>query len=570
LSQSCTAINSELTLRITNFCKHIAGSEQVTAIGLIDNCSTKTSNVKSTLQVILVILDFQPRIINYVKNFNGRNVIFFAVDQWIFERDIERGFLGEAIASKLIFPYTALSGNTYLQEKEVILKKRLILEVLENLATSYPELAYHFQIKPEYFLYEVVLNRMRVFPLLAYELSNLLEGCKLKNEAQALKTYMQALKQLETEQKINQSEGYITISKKFAAQSQNPKVRFTNLSKNAPRTLFTSVFGVFPQLLSVLTQNTEAFLKTQKINWKTLVDPNCFAIDSQQYVFVPMSEGLVSLSDRVDIKGFVQKMLLNDKASDIKVEPVGGVLNDIFLIRANVNGLERKVVVKRFKDWSGFKWFPLTLWSLGARSFVVSGRARLGKECAASEFLRLEGFNVPKILHVSNAERLIFMEFIEGENLSQSIKRIALLSNPDGNSGEYAKIEAAGETLAKVHSRNMTLGDTKPENMIINPKGDIYLIDFEQSTQDGDKAWDIAEFLYYSGHYLQPLYSNVKAEAIVKSFIKGYLKAGGNPSDIKKAGASKYTRVFSVFTMPPVIKLISNICRKTQGQENAW
>jgi hypothetical protein len=62
----------------------------------------------------------------------------------------------------------------------------------------------------------------------------------------------------------------------------------------------------------------------------------------------------------------------------------------------------------------------------------------------------------------------------------------------------------------------------------------------------------------------------VKAEAIVKSFIKGYLKAGGNPIDIKKAGASKYTRVFSVFTMPPVIKLISNICRKIQGQENAW
>jgi len=88
LSQSCPAITSELNLQITNFCKHIAGSEQVTAIGLIDNCSTKTSNVKSTLQVILVILDFQPRIINYVKNFNGRNVVFFAVDQWIFERDI--------------------------------------------------------------------------------------------------------------------------------------------------------------------------------------------------------------------------------------------------------------------------------------------------------------------------------------------------------------------------------------------------------------------------------------------------------------------------------------------------
>jgi len=33
---------------------------------------------------------------------------------------------------------------------------------------------------------------------------------------------------------------------------------------------------------------------------------------------------------------------------------------------------------------------------------------------------------------------------------------------------------------------------------------------------------------------------------------------------VKKAGASKYTRVFSVFTMPSIILAMSNFCKKVE------
>jgi tRNA A-37 threonylcarbamoyl transferase component Bud32 len=279
---------------------------------------------------------------------------------------------------------------------------------------------------------------------------------------------------------------------------------------------------------------------------------------------MPTSEGLVSLAERVDIKSFARKMLSSEEGASITVKPIGGMLNDIYLINAYVKGKEKKVLVKRFKDWSGFKWFPLTLWSHGARVFAVSAKARLAKEIATSEFLRCRGFNVPKILQVSNATRLVFMEYIEGEDLSQGIKRIALATGEGENQKDFAEIEKAGEIMAQVHSYNMTLGDTKPENMIITPNDTIYMLDFEQATMDGDKAWDIAEFLYYSGHYLQQLNGNVKAELIAQSFIRGYLKGGGNVDDVKKAGLPKYTRVFSVFTRPPIIVSIANLCKKTE------
>jgi len=556
----------ELTSQTLEFCRHIAGSSKIAAAALVDNYSTKTSNRRTTHEVMLVIHNFQPRLMRYLKTVNNKTIFVLAVDHWIFERDIERGFLGEAIASKLIFPYLPLYGNDYLYEKEVTLKKRLILELLENLVVNFPELAHRIQIKPQYFMYEVFSNRSRVFPLIAYDIANL-TSCLLQNEEEALSGYNQALKQLETEEKISISNDTVTISKKFIKQNQNSRIKIINLSKNMPRTLFTSIFGVLPQLMNIVSQNTEAFLKTQKINWIRQPDPTCRFIDPQKYVFFPTSEGLVSLSDKISIKGFTQRMLLNNKNDKIKVEPVGGMLNDVYLIKAYGKGGETKVIAKRFKDWSGFKWFPLTLWSFGARSFAVSGQARLAKECAISEVLHSEGFNVPKILHVSNVERIVFMEYIDGENLSEAIKRFATSTDSLTTENVLAKIKKVGEILAQVHSHNVSLGDTKPDNVLIKQDDTIFLIDFEQATQDGDKAWDIAVFLYYSGHYLQPFYSNVKAESVAKAFIDGYLKGGGNVLNVRKAGAPKYTRVFSIFTPPPTMRAISDICKKTKIAE---
>ena len=157
----------------------------------------------------------------------------------------------------------------------------------------------------------------------------------LLNEAEFLKSYNEALQQLEAEGKIYFLNDYVKISEKILKQCQDPKVKIINLSKNAPRRLFSSIFGTFPQLINIFSQNTEAFLKTQKINWRKQLDQPYLIINPQKYVFFQTSTGLVSLSDKIDIKGFAQKMLLNP-SEDIEVEPLGGMLNDVYLI--NVRG----------------------------------------------------------------------------------------------------------------------------------------------------------------------------------------------------------------------------------------
>jgi hypothetical protein len=130
----------------------MAGPYKITAVCQSDDYTIEAPTSKSAVEVVLILRGFQPRLITNVRVIDGRNVVFFVVDQWVFERDVDRGFLGEGLASLLIFPYSALENQEYIHAQEVALKKRLILELLENLVLSYPEFSYRIRIKPKSFM----------------------------------------------------------------------------------------------------------------------------------------------------------------------------------------------------------------------------------------------------------------------------------------------------------------------------------------------------------------------------------------------------------------------------------
>jgi Kae1-associated kinase Bud32 len=236
------------------------------------------------------------------------------------------------------------------------------------------------------------------------------------------------------------------------------------------------------------------------------------------------------------------------------------------LITAPFGNKEKKIIVKRFRDWSGFKWFPLSLWSVGARTLSVLGRSRLARECEINGFLHDKGFKVPKIIHVSHKKRLVFMEYIEGQDLSLIVKKFIELNINKKTDVYLSTMHEVGKLFAKVHLLNVTLGDTKPENIVIDSNEEIFLLDFEQASHGGDKTWDLAVFLYFLGHYVSPFSDKNLIVSLVNAFLSGYLKGGGNAADVKKAGSSKYTRIFSVFILPSFLLLISNTCKKVNSK----
>jgi len=555
-------LNTRLERQILDFCRQIANLRPITSICICGNS-------KALLEVLLVVDGFKPRLMNYLKFFNGGPVIFYTVDKGIFERDVDLGFLGEAYAAHLIFPYTPLVNADYLRDEEVKLKKRLTLELLENLVLTFPELSREIRIKPEYFMYEAMLSRARLFPPMYYTLSRFFqEGLREQNVNQVMRGYLLALKELEKDGVVERANSFYKVSKDFIENFKGRKALFTNLLKSAQKTLFMSFLGTFPKVLGVISERVDVLLKFQFFEEeKDSLRLEINIEDPKAYLFVPTASGLVSLAARMDVEGFARKILKVGEGESVVVEALGGVLNDVYLVRVSEGGKERKIVVKSFKDWSGFKWFPLTLWTVGTRTFALLGRSRLERECSINNFLQSKGFAVPRLLGINHAERLVFMEYVEGETLDKVVKQIFSQESADKFKTELELIRKVGEVFAKVHSLNVALGDTKPENIMVGKDGKIYLMDFEQASRRGDKAWDIAEFLYFVGHYAPPIAGTRLVEDVAKAFIEGYLGAGGSLEAVKAAGKPKYTKVFSVFVLPNVILAISNVCKRA-GQRN--
>jgi tRNA A-37 threonylcarbamoyl transferase component Bud32 len=288
--------------------------------------------------------------------------------------------------------------------------------------------------------------------------------------------------------------------------------------------------------------------------------------DPKNHLLMPTPLGLIPLSDKTTIEEFVRKTVPGASASEVKTKEIGGVLNSVYLLTIKKDDEHQKVVVKKFKNWVGFKWFPLALWAIGTKSFAVLGQSRLEREYALNQFLQSQGLAVPRILYISPNESLVFQEFVEGENLVEIIKRVMAKAEDVGRDLEL--IKEAGKRIAEAHKVGVALGDCKPENLILAKNGELYFVDLEQASRYGDQTWDVAEFLYYSGHYVPPLASASSAERVAKIFIEGYLEAEGKKETIKKASSPRYTKVFSIFTQPHVILAISNLCRKMGKNQN--
>jgi len=171
--------------------------------------------------------------------------------------------------------------------------------------------------------------------------------------------------------------------------------------------------------------------------------------------------------------------------------------------------------------------------------------------------LSKNGCNVPLLIHVSPKEKLIFQEYIEGENLANLIKRIYSSKHEDLKLTSILK--RVGSEIAKIHGLDAALGDCKPENIIVGQDGRIWFVDLEQAERGGDQAWDLAEFLYYSGRYA--LLSSIEmTQAVTKAFIEGYLEAGGKIVNVRKVRSPRYIKVFSFFASPHILYVISNVC----------
>ena len=561
-------LSEDLRKSVIDVCTRIANSHesQIISACFYGPWACGYADEKSDIHVLLVLDNYRPRLRSYLKPLKEMNAFILAVDRGAFERDVEQGLLGEFVAEKITFPYEPLINKEYLWRQEVGAKKRVVWELLENIVLEFPELSHELLIQAEYFIYEAMMRRARVFLPVTYSFLNILRGdVRRKNVESMMRGYLEALGELAKEGQITFSNRHVKITKNLMNAIRRRKFRLPLFLKSFQRAALLHILSILPKMMRPLAYDEEVFTRS---NRGAKAEDLVFQLeDPKKYLLVPTPLGFVALSDKTGIEDFVRKAVPGGEVLDMKIEEVGGVLNAVYLLTFQRNHEEQKVIVKKFKDWCGFKWFPLALWALGTKTFAVLGRSRLEREYAVNQFLHSQGFPVPTILYFSPKQSLIFEDFIEGESLTKIIKRI-ISSKKEEVTEEAALVREAGRKIAEAHRLGVALGDCKPENIVVTEDGKTFFVDFEQATRDGNgnQAWDVAEFLYYSGHYVSPISPANAMVLIAKEFIMGYLEAGGKRETVRKAGSARYTKVFSIFTPPQVLLAVSNICKKT-GEE---
>jgi tRNA A-37 threonylcarbamoyl transferase component Bud32/uncharacterized protein YneF (UPF0154 family) len=503
---------------------------------------------------IILILEAYNRKITYRRERSGKfNAFILLVDKKIFENDVDKAFLGEFVGSRILDPYEPFINSDYLWMEEVKIKKRVITEEIESLIHRYTNICCEILIDPTFFMYKKMQKMSKIYPPLAQNYLKMLGSKGSENNvARIMKGYMAALQELQTDDVICFEGNYVRVSRMFLGR----------VGKTAYKII--APFRETERMIRRYAVHGFSGATTPSIIWREISTrfEGSFKVkedvpkmeDPERRLFLKTELGLMSLSNESTLKDTIMSGIPFGEVSNVKIEKLGGTLNSVYLIRFFKDNEERKIAAKRFEDWSNLKWLPLSLWAFGAQKFEIPGERRLENEYKMNRVLKNLKFHVPEIYYLNVKNRVLLQQFIDGLNVENIIRKILPL-------GYAAKKEinllyhVAG-SLAKVHCENAVIGDCKPENMILGKDNQVYLIDLEQASECGNIIWDIAEFLYYTGHFTT---SSYEIRPITEVFIEGYLTEGKR-ENVREVASLKYRRIFSFFVAPNVITEIAKIC----------
>lgn len=484
---------------------------------------------------------------------NGNETRYLVVERNLLESDVRKGALGDFLTEAFLYPHRPIANPVYLEDLATEAKTRTIEEEAKELIVEYGEMCRGLVAEPEFFGLSRMRKRARVFlPSMEQYLRFLESPVREQNLAALRVSFKKAMLTLQNDV-IELHEDQVTlpdsiIDKWLAKRSSEQVVDILRQSRRAFYSYLTRGRAIYPDV-DLLARELYTPIRVGLAGEVLGKEPE----DPKNHLYLRTAGGLASLNERSSLEDIVSKLR---SGSTITVSPLAGVLNEVFLVTA---GKER-YVAKKFTDWHGFKWFTLNLVSFGSKYFAVSGKARMRNEYGVNRYLARKGVSVPEILRVSLKEGILLEDYIPGTPLVdiviQSVTQSAL------SKSQYQLAESLGETLAQIHHIGVSIGDSKPENFIASD-GKLFVVDLEQAGKREDYAWDIAELLFYAGHYSASPTLTRGLNEIVQAFIEGYLRKG-DALELKRAAGVRYVKVFSLWTAAPIIMGISKLLREAR------
>ena len=462
-----------------------------------------------------------------------------AVEKGILYDDARKSWLGEFVAGRFLNVYEPLIGKEFLEEVEIEYKKRVILEILSEFNGKFQPLMDLIKFPLEYFLFEKLRRRMQFYPPAAYSYTKTYGGTfRDKNIGYSLDGFRKAASELSRENScITLEDDLIWVSDPNSFSRMGKVKAIVEETKRDITSYATHIYCGRVGVSIILEE-----LKS-KIERHGRIEPLDDLKHPSAYLNIP--EGKLIVNEKNWVERVAEYLELG-KDYSYRIEKIGGYGIDklVNVARKYVFTSGEKVcevVVKRFKDPRNIKWAVLALATLADIRFEVLPLKRMANEYRMVLEFRRAGFNVPKI-HAVDLDRIqLITEYIVGENVGKLIK--------DGKIEHLIKV---GEEIGRLHSIGYVLGDAKPDNMIIS-EDRIYFTDLEQAKVNGDRVWDIVEFLNYSVAFS---FDAENAWKIANLFSKGYLKYG-RVEDLKEVKSTKYSIIFKSLITPQVSKSIT-------------
>lgn len=485
----------------------------------------------SDYDVLLALEKFDGKVKYSYETFEGLNLSILIVDKLALIEDVEQAKLGEFVAGRLLNPYLPIMNEKFWREMEIKLKKRVIVEEFEELVGEFGSLTSYMFVPLEYFLFSKLKKRATIYPPALYSYA-MTYSCKRAeaNLKMTIKGFEEAAAELEEAGLVKMGEGRLAITEKG----------FSTLKKS-----------IFAKKLELASRGIKQYLVHGSAGRVGLdvVFKEAFSKVSRSFYEMPENlkepRSLLKLAEGILVFGenwFFELKRHFGLAEDVRVEmkPLGSFYSTTYLYRLKSGSIEKKVVVKRFLDIRSLKWLLVNIATGLVKRFEMKPMIRMGNEYVATIELRKAGVGTPRIILVHPKERLMVKEFVDGSPAIELLKA--------GDVGPIAK------AMASVHKMGYSIGDTKPENMLIN-RGVVYFVDLEQAKKGGDMAWDVAEFLYYSSWFLT---DPKLAESVTRSFVNSY---DFDRSILKIAASERYALPFKSVANDEIISAIKKVLK---------
>lgn len=444
------------------------------------------------------------------------------VDKDAFEKDVLFATYGEFVIGRLLSPYIPIINKEYIENMEINYKMRVTREELKFLYDKYRELTFEFLIPYKYILLSRLKRRILTYPIVKYSYIKTYYGkFGLRNMAWAIDRFRIAIKYLSRDTpieiiddeyfKLKGGIKYLEKSILMWIRSLKSYIAHGLSARVNPKVVGEEVKAKVIRSMELLRSPNE--LEQPEILLKTRFS-----------LFTPKP---VSYKDIVRALYGVNAHIRNICRK--------GLLSPTYVISISRDGYIRDLVVKGFSWLWIFKWFLIQLWLLDIKRFAISPKRRI-----LNEYLGL--VNVSEIVDVHSPRPLLIdwggkklvIEYIPGPRLADLVRK--------GYSKELEDLfYKYGKILANIHVYGYTIGDTKPQNIIITKNNNLAIIDFEQFSKGHNRCWDISLFLYYTFKF-RFYYQNL--EQLISKFIKGYFDGGGKMADVEKAVSIRFIRPF--------------------------